>query len=475
MNKLIPENIQNIEYLILDNLDVESLKSLSKVSKYYNIIVNKILEHFHYFYELYIYSKLSQNLCDCNNENILRKAIKFECLDIFIYQYNKNNVYPKLVDLKKHLEYLRQKNDFMKNYIPYRLHSPYYNTKYEELEHTGKFLDESKYSDKSNTLLSIVYAIQYTNMDVFNFIINIVGWNNLKYYDEYILEMIFIKSCQYNNINLALNIYKMFTILEKDIYEYAFSASCFNNNTKIMNWIYKEYPNMDDEDIFIEHMYDCAQMGLYESFKWMWKNKYEIIKNIYLKLFKIACRFGHVKIMDFIWKRRKKSINICYKNQKLLLKACINGHLSAVEWFTNIKQIDIAYNDYILFEYACQYGHSDIVRFLYNLYIEKSVPIPNTKLEGILDKIIEDSNLKIAKLLLELGTYFNPSYVSVLTKYFKENIIFDRLEMIIFIYDLSVMKNVPINIYNNNDFYLKTAQKKESKRVEEWLLTNFYQ
>jgi ankyrin repeat protein len=293
-----------------------------------------------------------------------------------------------------------------------------------------------------------------------------------------IINQLFCKCCQHNNINIAE--YLLLEFPNIDIHtnsEFAFRAICGTGNLHFIDYLFTFEKTQGLIDIHIleddAFCYACKS-GNIEMIEYLLG--YETLRgkiNIHSRngsAFLIACKNGHLDIIKYII---SLGINHDFVATQVMnygfCLCCEHGHLKCVKWFlSEFKELDIHINNDIAFRLCCQNGHLDIAKFLILNDILHEIDIHACH-EFAFQMCCRYGNNLIAEWLLTLeenyGKITNYDYTFYLScKH-------DQLEIAKWILSLELCKEEIIDIHKFNDVIFYDSCFHETFMIAEFLLS----
>lgn len=425
MTNILPFNIQVVEPLILNLLDVDSLKNLSKTNKYYQKIIHKKLEKLYIFYskELEVQTKKNQikndqielqrindrytvkvylmnsNSSSDNDKkkkyheyNLLERAAMSESMDVFLYILNKNQkTKTKPTDI--------QMTECLQIAAKYKSES----------------IDIIKYIFKNYNCIDINKAFENAcktgNLEIAKFLLNT---------KKLTINDAFSKACRNGHLQLIQ------FLLDQNIKfdYYALIAAGYGNHFNILKYLMNISSNELDFEKILTYISSTNNLEII-IFLLDHCNK----NNITINIIDIVRSVKYLRVFKYFW---NSSLISKRNSDQYVLYACYNDSIEIIEFlYQEDKNINFSMNSDII-EFLCEKGFVEIIKFIlkkipsgHNIekYLINACKYNHTKLIKFLIKLlnIKQRQKMLIIILKHMSSYKNLEFIKFLEmKYYAE-------------------------------------------------------
>lgn len=363
------KNLSNkdIEFVIFNWLEIDDLKQLSKVNKYYNSLIKQKINNFYHFYNNYFIRKKNKELYmkdlyrdkEIPINRYLKIYIKYDDIDIFLYKYGND-----IIGLFDSVIYITSKQQNSVKIMKYCLD---YVIKSNVILAARKFTSNIDCIGKIKNIEILKICIEFINTYFHKYenilyrmlweAIEVDNFMNIKYIVEFSIK---------NNLTIHLEE----PHYSNDLYYEDLSIESLEyilNNTKIIS---------NDELIrLVNASYQYDQL---EKFIYL-KKYYDISdENTFINV----CDNNSIRVFKYLL-NNQKFVNIDESFiEKILFKIC--GDINMLKYFINYININ-----YPKFKYI--YKKKEYIKFVYNknLYniTDYLLNIPDLTKEDLKEKI----------------------------------------------------------------------------------------
>lgn len=254
-------------------------------------------------------------------------------------------------------------------------------------------------------------------------IINQLNYLEYKYLDDILLFVKFKDSKRIrNNIPKDLKI----KYDEQRIFLNKFDTFKYKGNLSICKWIY----SLGHTEMKPEYFVSVCSTGHLDIAEWVFSSCPDI--NVQTGFYS-SCEHGHLNLAKWVL---TKGVDLDKINlTELFARSCLRSNLECAKWIYSLDTkytINIYFDNNYAFRSSCATEHVDLVEWILTLYPGSKVNI------DVLKFIHEVKNLKIAKLLYEIGLINN----SNIHECFKISCIWCNFEVVPWLYSLIENKDL---------------------------------